>query len=135
MFATPSFYKHKCVVVSLMLLARLIKRQDEVFRGFDRQKSIAIPLTVWSASISPAHRSRKSEYHCRHRPPRHQKGDLTSRECTKVLAADKVGSRSGRKVATSIWIVISLCMLALATAIASQCNLDICFGSVCNSCR
>ena len=36
----------------LLLLARLINRQDVVFRS---AQSIAIQLSVWSASISPSH--------------------------------------------------------------------------------
>ena len=36
----------------MLLLARLINRQDVVFRS---AQSIAISLSVWSALISPAH--------------------------------------------------------------------------------
>ena len=39
----------------------------------------------------------KSEQQCWHRPPRHQKGDLTSTECSNVLAVDSVGRWSGRE--------------------------------------
>ena len=46
------------------------------------------------------------------------------------MAADRVGRRSGREEATPICIVISWCMLALATNIASQCNIDICFEAL-----
>ena len=35
-----------------LLLAHLFNRQDEVFRS---AQSLAIPLSVWSASISQAH--------------------------------------------------------------------------------
>ena len=36
--------------VMLLLLARLINRHVEVFRGFGRRKSITILLPVWSAT-------------------------------------------------------------------------------------
>ena len=41
--------------VPLLLVARLINRQVVVFCGFDRRCQFAIPLSVWSASKSPAH--------------------------------------------------------------------------------
>ena len=44
----------------------------------------------------------KSEQQCWHRPLRHQKGDLTIRESSEVLAVDSVGRRNGCEEATSI---------------------------------
>ena len=79
-------------------------------------QSIAIPLSVRSASIAPAHWSTKSELHCRHRPLSHQKGDLTSRENSKVLAADSVGRWSCHEEATSIGILSTLSAVTLMTS-------------------
>ena len=46
----------------------------------------------------------KAEQQCRHRPLRHLKCDMTSRESLEVLAADSVGRLSGYEEATSIRI-------------------------------
>ena len=44
----------------------------------------------------------KSEQQWRHRQLCHQKGHLTSRECSEGLAVNSVGRRQGREEATSI---------------------------------
>ena len=46
----------------------------------------------------------KSEHHCRHRPLRLLRGDLTCRKSLEALAIDCVGRLSGHEEATSIRI-------------------------------
>ena len=83
-FHCPS--KPPALTVELLLMALLINRQGVVFRGFGRRRP-----SQFKSHCGQLRCRRMSVEHCRHRPIRHQKGNLMSRESSEVLAAVSVG--------------------------------------------